>query len=114
MPGDRIAKVNALITTELGQLMKRLVEFPLGTIVTISKVDTAIDLSVTRVWISVLPIEQVEAVEKILAKQRGELQHYLNRKLVMKFVPHIEFHIDYTEEKAFRVESLLDDIAEKE
>ena len=63
---DRMRRVNTLIQQQLGRILSSELELPSGCIITIAKVETSRDLHRARVGISVLPIEQVETVLKLI------------------------------------------------
>src|SRR5690349_12058398 len=90
----RIEKLNSLVQHEVAELLLRHVEFPLGTLVTVSRVSVADDAESAKVWLSVLPASQGERVMKAVHGQIREIQTLLNKKLVMKFVPKLTFALD--------------------
>ena len=109
----RLAQVNELIKQELGKLFLKEIDFPQDCLVTITKVETSKSLEHTNVWLSILPTDSQEKVFTILNKNIGHLQHPLNKTLVMRIVPKIVFKKDTTEQKAARIEELLNQISRK-
>jgi ribosome-binding factor A len=103
---QRIQRVNKLIKEQVSQLILKEIDFG-GTLVTITEVDTAADLSQSKIKISVLPTEKTEQVLQILKKNIFQLQQTLNKKLTMRIVPKIIFEIDQAEAKAQRIEEIL-------
>ncbi len=110
MATPRIARVNSLLEREVGQYLVRDFEFPVGSVVTVTRVQTAADLSVAKIWVSVLPIESAPRVLRTIKSGLAELQHILNRRLNMRFVPKLSFLFDSTEAEAARIEGLLDEL----
>lgn len=106
----RQEKVNALIKQQVAELMTREVNFKPGILVTVSKVDTSPDLRYTQIFVSVFPEKESEYAIKTLKKESFSLQGKLNKKMVMKPLPRIEFRLDPTEVKADEVEKLLQQI----
>jgi ribosome-binding factor A len=106
----RQEKVNALIKQQVAELMTREINFKTGILVTISKVDTSPDLRYTQIFVSVFPEKESEYAIKTLKKESFNLQGKLNKKIVMKPLPRIEFKLDPTEIKADEVEKLLQQI----
>ena len=104
----RIQRVNQLIKKELGQLILREVEFPKDVLVTITRVETATDLNRTRVFVSCLPTSRTAQILLILHHQIHILQHTLNRRLRMKFIPRIEFIKEEKTREAGEIEELLE------
>lgn len=109
----RIAQLNSLIQRELGQAILQEIDLPSDTLVTITKVQTAADLSQAKIWISVLPAEKRDLVLTTLQKNKSKLQSFLNFRLRLRKIPQIKFVLDLSEEKAERINELLDEITNK-
>ncbi|MFA5107578.1 MAG: 30S ribosome-binding factor RbfA [Patescibacteria group bacterium] len=110
MASKRIAQVNELLRVELGTLLAREIEFPANCLVTVSKVDTSVDLEHAKIWIKVYPPEQAKTVLHKLIIHIADIQSQLNHRLVMRFVPKIAWKLDISEDRADRIERLLDQI----
>jgi ribosome-binding factor A len=109
---DRISQVNSLIRDELAKFLSEFLEVPIGTLVTIVRVESSIDLYYATVYISVLPKENEEKIlSKINRFIRG-IQKHLNQRLEMKYVPQLRFKIDHEEEKQAQFEKLLGEVKE--
>lgn len=107
---DRILRINELIRQEVNRLFLTEIDFPIGCLVTIVKVQTAQDLRYCRIYISILPVKYTAKVLAILQKNTGHLQFLLNKKLAMKPLPQISFKVDRTEKEASDIEKLLDNL----
>ncbi len=103
---QRILKVNELIKQEVSKLLKKEIDFA-DFLVTVTKVETSLDLKQARVRIIVLPSEKQEQALEIIQKNIFQLQQALNKKLKLKYVPKLRFEIDKLEEHAQRIEELL-------
>ena len=110
----RIQRVNQLIKKELGQILLREVEFPKDVLVTITRVETAVDLNEAKIFISCLPEIQSEKILAILNRQIYNIQQKLNKKLKMKFIPKIEFREEKKTKEAGRVEEILEELKKAE
>ncbi|MDD5146347.1 MAG: 30S ribosome-binding factor RbfA [Candidatus Pacebacteria bacterium] len=106
----RIKKINALIKREVGQMILEELEFPAGVFATLTNVDTSLDLTDSKIEISVFPASKLAQALKILDSQAGHLQHLLNRKLSLHFVPRIRFVPDKALGNAQKVEEILENI----
>lgn len=95
----RIPQVNELLAHELGAVIAREVEFPEGALATITKVSAAPDLKNALVFVAILPRTAETEVLKLLKKQAGRLQRFLNKRLSMSYVPRIIFKIDTGEDE---------------
>ncbi|MBI2055209.1 MAG: 30S ribosome-binding factor RbfA [Candidatus Sungbacteria bacterium] len=103
----RIEQVNDLIREELGKIIGREVDFPVDSLVTITRVSTSPDLHYADILMSVMPQFYEDEVLALLVKQIGGLQRALNKKLRMRPVPRIKFVIDSEQKRADRIERLL-------
>ena len=107
---ERMVKVNELIAQQLGLIISSDIELPLGTIVTITSVETSPDLRHAKVFLSVLPETARREVMSLLINQVKELQKTLNNKITLRVIPKLRFEIDETEQKAIELERLLDNL----
>ena len=104
----RIQKLNKLLRQELARIILKNIDFSPSTFVTLTRVDILTDLSEAKVYVLVFPKEKTREVLDILAKNIYFLQRMLDKKLRMHSVPKISFFEDKVEEKAMRVEQILD------
>lgn len=104
----RILKVNQLIKTELGQIIRREMSFPAEVLVTITRVQTSPDLSNTKIYISVFPEGKTKEVFHLLNKEIFTLQQFLNKRLEMRRVPKIKFLKEEKTKIAGEVEAILE------
>ncbi len=103
----RRERISQLVRDIMSELLIRELEFPLGTLVTITEVDVSGDLEHAKVRVSVLPATQEEKVMTVLKKFRGHLQGLLGRKLNIRPMPQILFSADHGLENAALVEKDL-------
>ena len=108
---QRIEQLNALVQQRVAEILEREMEWPQGVLVTVSKVSVADDAESAKVWLSVWPYDQGQAMLLEVEKNIANIQHILNKVLVMKFVPKLRFGIDESEEKAKAITDLLDRVA---
>ena len=110
---NRIEKVNSLIQEELSQIFLKEVDFPKNVLVTITRVETIVNLSDVRVYVSVMPENQRDQVFEILDRRVYDIQQCLNRRLNMRPIPKIEFRKEEKTQQAARVEELLEKLKKK-
>jgi len=103
----RIERLNEVLKEELGQVILKELEFPLGALVTLTRVETSSELSQAKVFVSVFPENQAGAVLRILNSQIYFLQQKVNKRLLMRPVPKLVFCLEETTISASRVEELL-------
>src|SRR3989337_3644762 len=98
----RINKVNQVIQKELAKLIQE--EFS-NDLITITFVETALDLKSAKVWFTAFKNEK-EATKK-LSKKAYELQRLLGSKLFIKNIPKLSFHLDKSNERVAKIEKIL-------
>lgn len=107
---SRLEKVNSLLKKETSQLLVREVELPSGLLVTVMSVDVSSDLCYAKVLVSVLPRAREQEALDMLQKQIYRLQGILNRRLVLRVVPRINFRLYPLGRKEERIQKIIDQI----
>lgn len=109
MAVDRLKRLNPLLQKELATLFEFYIAPALpNALVTVTGVEVASDLRNANVYVSVYGAKGMEArVLDLLQKKRPLLQSGLNRKVIMKYTPILNFRLDHTAERADRVERIL-------
>jgi len=106
--GKRIEQVNQLIKEELSQIILREIELPPGTLLTLTRVETSVDLRQAKVFISVIPEGKREKVSEAVNRNIYDLQQRLNKRLNMRPIPKIRFIEEKETVEAGRVEEILE------
>lgn len=109
----RITQVNELIRSHIAGFLVKETSFKEGVFVTVTKVDTTPDLRYTRVFVSIFPEDEAGYGMATLQHEASMLQIKLHRKLSMKPLPKLSFHLDTTEKEADEVERILREISEE-
>lgn len=104
----RLEKINKLLKQQVSQILLNEIDFSSGVLVTVTQVETLINLQQAKIMISVLPSEQSEEVLKTLNRHIFDFQQILNKKLRMRPVPKISFQLDKSGQKQTRIIELLD------
>jgi len=110
MPSRRQEQVNSLIQKELGAILLAELELPLGSLLTISRVEVSSSLEHADIFVTVLPDGQTERVLALVQKNVYHLQKLLDKKLVLKFVPKIRFQLDEGLQAANEVNEILNSL----
>jgi len=108
--GKRIPRVNAIIKKELGQIILREMEFPSGVLVTLTRVESSVDLEQAKVYVSSMPEDKIKTVLEILNRQIYHLQQKLNKRLNMRPIPRIFFSEERATSRASRIEEILEEL----
>jgi len=105
----RLLRVNELLKRELSALLVREMSFP-DLLVTVNQVDVTPDLKNAHVFVSVLGSKGRKEVLPKLEANRVQLQGALSKHVVLKYTPHLVFHLDDSIERGSRVLEIMQQI----
>ncbi len=105
----RQLRVNELVKRELSAIIARELNFE-GALVSVNAVDVSPDLKSAHVFVSTLGAANGESVIGKLEAHRPALQVELSRHVVLKYTPHLTFHLDDSIERGARVLEILQDL----
>ena len=108
----RNKKLNDLLRDVVAKILEEDLDVEGSPLVTVVRAEISPTLEHATIWISVLPVSQSEFVLKELKKQIYHIQQAVNKTLHMHPVPKIRFDLDTTEERAARIEQLLEEVVE--
>ena len=79
---------------------------------TITEVSVSPDLGLARVYLSIFPINNAEEVFSHLNEIKSEVRMKLGKKIgsQVRIIPEIAFFHDDTEEKASKIDNLIDNL----
>jgi ribosome-binding factor A len=104
----RTGRVGEQIKKELSLILQSELKDPRIGFTTVTGVEVTNDLSLARVYLSVLGNdEQKEETLKALAKAKGFLRTELGRRIRLRHTPELEFRFDSSIEYGSRIETLL-------
>ncbi len=106
----RVERLNEIIKVELGKIILKEIDFPAGTLATITRIDTSPELSNAKVYISIFPESQAPKTMNMLFSQIYFLQQEINHKLQMRPVPRLVFCQEKETILAGRVDELLEKV----
>ncbi|MDI6592027.1 MAG: 30S ribosome-binding factor RbfA [Patescibacteria group bacterium] len=109
----RIQRVNQLIKRELSQILLREIDLEREILITVTRVETSVDLSQSKVFLSIMPENQAAKAIQILNQLIYKLQQKLNKRLKMRPVPQIKFLEEKKTREAGQIEEILEEIKEK-
>jgi ribosome-binding factor A len=110
MSGDRMRRVDEAMREVLSAAITSEIKDPRVGFVTVTAVDTSVDLRQARVFVSVLgtPSERRRSLQG-LRSAHGFLQRRVADELRLKHTPTLEFVYDDTTDNAARINELLRD-----
>lgn len=112
MPKDfnRTRRVGEQIQRELAQLIQQEIKDPRLGMVTVSGVDVAKDLSVAKVFITVMGENpDIKLSLQVLEKAAGFLRHELGRRMTVRHVPQLRFFYDESISRGADLSRLIDE-----
>src|ERR1043166_1639902 len=105
----RQLRVNELVKRELSAIIARQINFD-DVLVSINAVEVTPHLKNPHVFVSMLGAAREASVIDKLEACRPVLQAELSRHVVLKYTPHLIFHIDHSIERGTRVLEILQDL----
>lgn len=114
MKTTRMNRVNSEIQKHLAEIIARFDDLEISTsLISILKVDTFSDFSLTRVYISVFgDAEKKYKIVSKLNENKKTIRYELAHAMRLRVVPEIQFIADEFEEKSQRVLKLFKEIEE--
>lgn len=111
MPGTtRQNKFARLIQKEISEIFQQDKRGFLGnTFVTIADVQVSPDLSVAKIYISMMLQQDKAGVLKRIDSHKKEIRHALGQRIgkQVRIIPELIFYVDQVEENAMRIEALI-------
>jgi ribosome-binding factor A len=104
----RLLRVNEVLKRELSRIIVREMKFEKG-LVTINQVDITSDLKNAHVFVSVLGTAGASVINQLEA-HRAALQSALAKHVVLKYTPHLVFHLDDSIERGVRIIEIMQEI----
>ncbi len=120
MPTQRQQRLSRLFREEISELLLRHLKDPRLGMITITEVRIAPDLSQAIVYVSPQGSPRAEPKEEAEARRQsleglvsaaGHIRTELGRRLRLRRIPELDFRLDDTQERADRVEDLLDQVS---
>ena len=105
----RQQRVNEVVKRELSGIITREVTFR-DALVSINHVNVTPDLKNAHVYVSVLASSRGPGVLEQLESHRPALQAELARRVVLKYTPHLSFHLDESIKRGARVIEILQEL----
>lgn len=103
----RRQRIVEVFKEQIANILLREEDWPVGAMVTVTRVALSEDVEHANVAISVLPESASSEVFAILHRDIGTIQHLINRKMRMRPVPKIQFMHEKEVAEADRIEAEL-------
>lgn len=111
MKSKRQTKFGRQLQKDLAEIFQQnTLHFFGNSLVTITEISVSPDLGLARVYLSVFPIKDSERVFENLNSLKSEIRLKLGRKIGsrVRIIPELAFFHDDTEEKASKIDKLID------
>ena len=111
MASLRLQRVRELLKREIGEAIRR--EFPVSEsgLITVNDVDVAGDLKSATVYISILGnADQQKRGFQMLNDQRGRLQGFVAKAVILKYTPALKFVFDDSIVRGNRVLQIIEEL----
>jgi ribosome-binding factor A len=115
MPVRRIERLNEQLKREITDIVRNNARDPRIGVVTVTRVQSAQDLSFARVFVSLIgdDEEKKQSLEG-LAAAAPFIRSELSKRLSIRRVPELRFELDRSVEHALKIEKLLGEVRESE
>ncbi len=112
---SRARRVEEQIKRELASLISKEVDAPGLGLITFTAVDLASDLSLAKVYFTMLGSDLDEKKgENILNEASPHLRHCLAKIMTLRSVPRLNFYYDVSIERGNKMEALLDEVSRQD
>lgn len=107
---NRTLRVNELVQREISDILRRRYQSE-SVAITITEIRVSPDLRDARVFVSVVgDAETAETKLRWLRSKAGEIRAEVGRRIVLKYLPKFEYHLDKNVARGARVLQVLDEI----
>ena len=112
----RIERVNTLLRREISELIQQELKDPrLNEFITVTEVDTSLDLKYAKVFISCMSGQQEEQkILGVLNSASGFLRTALANKIRLRYTPELHFIWDNSIEHGDKILRLIDEVTQKD
>ena len=114
MKNSRIARINDEILRECAEIIRRELKDPrVGVMTSVTKVNTSSDLSVCKIYVSVLGDEKQQAgVMEGLQSAAGFIRKQIAERVNLRVTPQLTFVLDDSLAYSMKIERMLKEIGE--
>jgi ribosome-binding factor A len=110
MKPRRIEKINSLLKEVLSEVLQQDLEHrKIPDLITVTEVDTSIDLTSAKVFVSLIEPnrEKKEKTIEMLQKMAGYIAVLASKKMTLRYFPALTFKIDDSVEKFMKIDNIL-------
>jgi len=90
----RIEKINSQMQRVVMEILQQEVDDPALSLLSVIRVETALDLHESRIYFSLLDDTKVKHAQDALDKMNGFIRGHVGKRMTMKFLPELKFIYD--------------------
>jgi len=107
----RMQRVKELLKREIGEVICRLLPVSEVGVIGVNDVDVASNLHTATVYVGVLGGDaQKKKAMEALEQNRGRIQGYLGKAVILKYTPHLRFVLDQSIERGDKILRIMDEL----
>ena len=115
MASNKLARTNDDIQRVLANLLTQVKDPRVQQgMISVARVETTGDLRYSKVWLSVLGMENEKEFKKGLRSASGWLRHELGTVLDLRYTPELVFEIDHSIEEGAHISALIEQLHDKD
>lgn len=103
---SRKERLEGLIKEEVAKILDQLKD-PRKGMVTVNAVKLTKDLRLATIYVSVREDERIKKTMRVLEQARGFIKRELASRVILKYLPDIQFKYDESIQRAARIEELF-------
>ena len=115
MASNKLARTNDDIQRVLANLLTEVKDPRVQQgMISVTRVETTGDLRYSKVWLSVLGMENEKEFKKGLRSASGWLRHELGTVLDLRYTPELVFEIDHSIEEGAHISAMIEHLHDKD
>ena len=115
MASNKLARTNDDIQIVLSKLLREIKDPRVQQgMISVTRVETTGDLRYSKIWLSVLGMENEKEFKKGLRSASGWLRHELGTVLDLRYTPELVFEIDHSIEEGAHISALIEQLHDKD
>jgi ribosome-binding factor A len=108
MPSNKLARTNDDIQRVLSAKLREIKDPRVQQgMISVTRVETTVDLRYAKVWLSVLGLENEKEFRRGLKSAAGWLRHELGQSLELRYTPELVFEVDHSIEYGAHISQVI-------
>lgn len=108
MPSNKLARTNDDIQYVLSKLLREVKDPRVQQgMISVTRVETTGDLRYSKVWLSVMGMQDEKEIKRGLKSASGYLRHELGSSLNLRYTPELIFEVDHSIEYGAHISDVI-------